>query len=120
MTQAGVPTARAITVETVDDADRAIEALGAPVVVKASGLAAGKGVIVCETSSEAKLAARSMLEAHAFGEAGATVLVEEFMEGEELSVFVLTDGTRTAALPASRCRRRGRWRTGCPGTGAAW
>ena len=57
MIDAGVPTARAITVETVEDADRAIDALGAPVVVKASGLAAGKGVIVCQTSHEAKMAA---------------------------------------------------------------
>lgn len=106
MLDAGVPTARAITVETVEDADRAIDALGAPVVVKASGLAAGKGVIVCETTHDAKMAARSMLEAHTFGEAGATVLVEEFMEGEELSVFVLTDGTNMVALPAAQDHKR--------------
>jgi phosphoribosylamine--glycine ligase len=106
MVGAGVPTARAITVETVDDADRAIDALGAPLVVKASGLAAGKGVIICPTSRDAKMAARSMLEAHAFGEAGATVLIEEFMEGEELSVFVLTDGTNMVALPAAQDHKR--------------
>jgi phosphoribosylamine--glycine ligase len=106
MVDAGVPTARAITVETVEDAERAIDALGAPVVVKASGLAAGKGVIVCPTSHEAKMAARSMLEAHTFGEAGATVLIEEFMEGEELSVFVLTDGTNMVALPAAQDHKR--------------
>jgi phosphoribosylamine--glycine ligase len=106
MVDAGVPTARAMTVETVEDADRAIDALGAPVVVKASGLAAGKGVIVCPTSHEAKIAARSMLESHAFGEAGATVLIEEFMEGEELSVFVLTDGTHTIALPPAQDHKR--------------
>lgn len=106
MIDAGVPTARAITVETVEDANRAIDALGAPVVVKASGLAAGKGVIICPTSHEAKMAARSMLEGHAFGEAGATVLIEEFMEGEELSVFVLTDGTNMVALPAAQDHKR--------------
>jgi phosphoribosylamine--glycine ligase len=103
---AGVPTARAFTVETVDDADRAIEVLGAPVVVKASGLAAGKGVIVAPTAEEARIAARSMLESGAFGEAGATVLVEEFMEGEELSVFVLTDGTNMVALPPAQDHKR--------------
>jgi phosphoribosylamine--glycine ligase len=106
MVDAGVPTARAMTVETVADADRAIDVLGAPVVVKASGLAAGKGVIVCETANDARLAARSMLDAHAFGQAGATVLVEEFMEGEELSVFVLTDGTNMVALPAAQDHKR--------------
>ncbi|HEY4303290.1 MAG TPA: phosphoribosylamine--glycine ligase [Gemmatimonadaceae bacterium] len=106
MVEAGVPTARAITVETVEDADRAIEVVGAPLVVKASGLAAGKGVIVCETADEARLAARSMIEEHTFGQAGATVLVEEFMEGEELSVFVLTDGTNMVALPAAQDHKR--------------
>jgi phosphoribosylamine--glycine ligase len=106
MAEAGVPTARAITVETVDDAIRAIEAIGAPLVVKASGLAAGKGVIVCETAQEARLAARSMLEERTFGQAGATVLIEEFMDGEELSVFVLTDGTNMVALPAAQDHKR--------------
>jgi phosphoribosylamine--glycine ligase len=106
MVDAGVPTARAFTVETVDDADRAIEVLGAPVVVKASGLAAGKGVIVAQTTGEARVAARSMLESRAFGEAGSTVLIEEFMDGEELSLFVLTDGTNMVALPAAQDHKR--------------
>lgn len=106
MVDAGVPTARAITATSVADAHRAIDELGAPVVVKASGLAAGKGVIVCPTVAEAKSAAESMLEQNAFGDAGATILVEEFMEGEELSVFVLTDGTRTVVLPAAQDHKR--------------
>jgi phosphoribosylamine--glycine ligase len=106
MVDAGVPTARAFTVETVGDADRAIEVLGAPVVVKASGLAAGKGVIIAQTADEARIAARAMLESKAFGEAGATVLIEEFMEGEELSLFVLTDGTNMVALPAAQDHKR--------------
>lgn len=106
MMGAGVPTARAITAKSVSDAERAIDALGAPVVVKASGLAAGKGVIICTTVAEAKRAAKSMLEENAFGEAGDTVLVEEFMEGEELSVFVLTDGTRMVALPSAQDHKR--------------
>ncbi|HEY9225127.1 MAG TPA: phosphoribosylamine--glycine ligase [Gemmatimonadaceae bacterium] len=106
MVEAGVPTARAITCRTLAEARRAIDDLGAPVVVKASGLAAGKGVIVCQTVAEAVAAATSMLEQHAFGNAGDTVLVEEFMEGEELSVFVLTDGERVVALPAAQDHKR--------------
>jgi phosphoribosylamine--glycine ligase len=106
MVEAGVPTARAITCETLAEARRAIDELGAPVVVKASGLAAGKGVIICHTIAEAHSAAKSMLKENAFGDAGATVLVEEFMEGEELSVFVLTDGERVVALPAAQDHKR--------------
>ncbi|MGE5103095.1 MAG: phosphoribosylamine--glycine ligase, partial [Deltaproteobacteria bacterium] len=106
MFEAGVPTAMAITCDDVESAERAIAELGAPVVVKASGLAAGKGVIVCESVADARAAARSMLAEGAFGEAGATVLVEEFMEGEELSVFVLTDGERVVPLPPARDHKR--------------
>ena len=85
---------------------RAIDELGAPVVIKASGLAAGKGVIVCATAGEARAAASSMLDGTAFGDAGATILVEEFMEGEELSVFVLTDGRTRWSLPAAQDHKR--------------
>lgn len=106
MFDAGVPTARARTCATYDDATRAIDELGAPVVVKASGLAAGKGVIICQSADEAREAARSMLEGHAFGEAGNTILIEEFMEGEELSLFVLTDGERVVPLPAAQDHKR--------------
>jgi phosphoribosylamine--glycine ligase len=106
MVGAGVPTARAVTCETLQDAQRAIDEIGAPVVIKASGLAAGKGVIVCMTEHEARVAAGSMLEENAFGEAGATILVEEFMEGEELSLFVLTDGERMVPLPAAQDHKR--------------
>jgi len=106
MMDAGVPTARATTCSTVDEARRAIDEFGAPVVVKASGLAAGKGVIVCPTAADAYAAAAAMLEQNAFGDAGATVLVEEFMEGEELSVLVLTDGERVVALPAAQDHKR--------------
>jgi len=108
MIEAGVPTARAIACSTVDAAFRAIALIGgdAPVVVKASGLAAGKGVVICNTAPQARDAARSMLEANAFGDAGATVLIEEFMTGEELSVFVLTDGERMIPLPAAQDHKR--------------
>ena len=106
MAEAGVPTARAITCRDLRSAQRAIDEMGAPVVIKASGLAAGKGVIVCLTVHEARAAAQSMLAENAFGEAGATVLVEEFMQGEELSLFVLTDGERMVALPPARDHKR--------------
>lgn len=106
MVEAGVPTARAFTCHSLDAAKRAIDELGAPVVVKASGLAAGKGVIVCATVDEAISAATSMLSESAFGAAGDTVLVEEFMEGEELSLFVVTDGQRAIALPAAQDHKR--------------
>jgi phosphoribosylamine--glycine ligase len=95
-----------VTCETLQDAQRAIDEIGAPVVIKASGLAAGKGVIVCMTENQARVAAGSMLEENAFGDAGSTILVEEFMEGEELSVFVLTDGERMVPLPAAQDHKR--------------
>src|SRR5262245_6910485 len=106
MVEAGVPTARATTCSTIGAARRAIDEFGAPVVVKASGLAAGKGVIVCQTVAEAYSVAAAMLEENAFGDAGATVLVEELMEGEELSLFVLTDGERIVALPPAQDHKR--------------
>jgi phosphoribosylamine---glycine ligase len=106
MVDAGVPTARAITCYSLADAKRAIAALGPRVVVKASGLAAGKGVIVCATEEEANEAAAAMLEEGAFGDAGDTVLVEEFMDGEELSLFVLTDGERVVVLPPAQDHKR--------------
>ncbi|HHQ42840.1 MAG TPA: phosphoribosylamine--glycine ligase, partial [Chromatiales bacterium] len=94
----GIPTAR---YETFDDADAAcarIAEWGAPVVVKADGLAAGKGVTVARTVEEAQAAARAMLAEGAFGEAGRRVVVEEFLEGEEASFIVLV-GTGGAVLP---------------------
>jgi phosphoribosylamine--glycine ligase len=106
MLRAGVPTAAATSHRDIDSAKRAARELGAPVVVKASGLAAGKGVIVCETASEADAAIDAMLADHAFGAAGAEVLVEEFMQGEELSVFALTDGAHVLPmLPAQDHKR---------------
>jgi phosphoribosylamine--glycine ligase len=106
MVDAGVPTARAITCMTLHDAERAIDQLGAPLVVKASGLAAGKGVIICQSSDGARAAARAMLDEGSFGDAGATILIEEFMEGEELSLLVLTDGERVVPLPPVQDHKR--------------
>ena len=106
MNDAGVPTARASHHTDVESARRAVAELGAPVVIKASGLAAGKGVIVCETIAEANTAIDRMLRDGALGEAGAEILVEEFMSGEELSLFALTDGERyLTMLPAQDHKR---------------
>ena len=116
MAGAGVPTAG---YEVHTDADRAaacIEAWGAPVVVKASGLAAGKGAVVCATVAEAVRTARGMLGG-AFGEAGRRVVIEEFMEGEELSVFCIADGEEhVTLLPSQDHKRIGEGDTG-PNTG---
>ena len=106
MLDAGVPTARADRHATLDGALHAIRTYGAPLVIKASGLAAGKGVVVCESVDDADRAAVAMLSTRAFGEAGAEVLVEEFMEGEELSLFALTDGVSAIPmLPAQDHKR---------------
>ena len=100
MFDAAIATARAEVHTTLDGAKDAVRRFGAPVVVKASGLASGKGVIVCQSRTEAYDAIDDMLSGNRFGDAGHEVLVEEFMEGEELSVFALTDGTRFVLLPA--------------------
>lgn len=106
MLDAGIPTARAEVHTEVDAAKCAVRTLGAPVVVKASGLASGKGVIVCQTVQEADAAIDGMLAGNRFGEAGHEVLIEEFMSGEELSVFAITDGERFVALPALQDHKR--------------
>jgi phosphoribosylamine--glycine ligase len=106
MADAGVPTARAVTCTDLPQAYKAISEIGAPLVIKASGLAAGKGVIICEITDEARSAAAAMLEDGAFGAAGDTILVEEFMDGEELSVFVMTDGEHVAVLPSAQDHKR--------------
>ena len=106
MHDAGVPTARASIHTTASSARAAAQAFGAPVVIKASGLAAGKGVVVAMTLDEADTAITSMLEGNIFGAAGAEVLVEEFMTGEELSLFVITDGETAVPLPAAQDHKR--------------
>ncbi len=117
MREANVPTGRASMHTSVVSARAAARAFGAPVVIKASGLAAGKGVVVAMTLDEADAAITSMLEENLFGAAGAEVLVEEFMTGEELSLFVLTDGETAVPLPAAQDHKRvGEGDTG-PNTG---
>jgi phosphoribosylamine--glycine ligase len=117
MLDEGIPTARAEVHTSTAAAKRCAARFGAPVVIKASGLAAGKGVIVCATLAEADAAIEDMLEANRFGAAGAEVLVEEFMEGEELSVFALTDGRTFITLPPLQDHKRLRDRDRGPNTG---
>lgn len=106
MVDAGVPTARATHHSGVESARRAVAELGVPVVIKATGLAAGKGVVVCDSIAEAHGAIDRMLRDGVLGEAGSEVLVEEFMAGEELSLFALTDGERyLTMLPAQDHKR---------------
>ena len=106
MLDAGVPTARALTCTDVERARGAARELGAPVVIKASGLAAGKGVIVCETIEEADRAIDTMLVQRSFGVAGSELLVEEFMEGEEVSVFAITNGEWLVPLVPAQDHKR--------------
>lgn len=117
MVEAGVPTAAARVFTDAAGAKRFARELGAPVVIKASGLAAGKGVVVCETLAEADAAIDSLMSGRKLGDAGAEVLVEEFMAGEELSVLAVTDGERFVTLiPARDHKRLGEGDTG-PNTG---
>jgi phosphoribosylamine---glycine ligase len=106
MREAGVPTARATRCIDAAAAKLSARELGAPMVIKASGLAAGKGVIVCETIAQADAAIDSMLTDDSFGAAGREVLVEEFMEGEELSLFAITDGTTVLPMLAAQDHKR--------------
>ena len=107
MLKAGIPTAFA---ETFRDAASAKSAVltryGAPVVIKASGLAAGKGVIVCHTKAEAFDAIDRILNEKVFGDAGAECLVEAFMSGEELSLFALSDGYNILPMMAAQDHKR--------------
>jgi phosphoribosylamine--glycine ligase len=99
----GIPTAPFAVATTAEEADAAIAGMAgaAGIVVKADGLAAGKGVVVARDAAEARAAARAMLEARRFGAAGATVVIEHRIAGRELSVLALTDGTRLEVLPAA-------------------
>ena len=106
MLEEGIPTARAEIHTNADAAKAAVRRFGAPVVVKASGLAAGKGVIVCTTMDEADHAIEDMLVGNRFGVAGAEVLIEEFMEGEEVSLFAISDGNSFIVLPALQDHKR--------------
>lgn len=106
MAAAGVPTARAETFTDAAAARRALARFHLPLVIKADGLAAGKGVVIAQTLAEAETAIAAMLVDGAFGAAGAEVLIEEFLEGEEASILALVDGTHIALLPSSQDHKR--------------
>ena len=98
MERAGVPTAGFARVESEAEAARAIDRFGCPVVLKADGLAAGKGVIIANERDEAVRTARALLAGEIVGAAGSRLVVEEFLTGEEVSFIVLTDGRGVAVL----------------------
>ena len=106
MEAAGVPTARFRVYTSSAAAIEGLNDFGFPVVVKADGLAAGKGVVIAQTRTEAEAALREMLDGGRFGSAGAEVVVEEFLDGEEASVFALCDGERVELLPAAQDHKR--------------
>ena len=101
-TRHGIPTAAWADFSDADAACAYIRAHGAPVVVKADGLAAGKGVVVAQTIAEAEAAARDMLSGNRFGDAGARVVVEEFLTGEEASFIAMVDGKHILPLASSQ------------------
>ncbi|WP_242166213.1 phosphoribosylamine--glycine ligase [Lysobacter sp. M15] len=102
----GIPTAFYAVHTDVDQALAYIRDKGAPIVIKADGLAAGKGVIVATTLAEAEAAVRDMLEGNAFGEAGARVVIEEFLEGEEASFISMVDGRTALPMATSQDHKR--------------
>ena len=102
MARHGIPTARYRTFEQIDPALAWLKEAGTPIVIKADGLAAGKGVVVAGTDSEAEPALRDMLEQNRFGEAGRRVVMEEFLCGEEASFIVICDGKNILPLATSQ------------------
>jgi phosphoribosylamine--glycine ligase len=102
----GIPTAKHVAVRTIEEAERVISDWGAPIVIKADGLCAGKGVVVAATVDEAREAARAMLVDRVFGAAGEVVVIEACLVGKEASVHAITDGERYVVLPAARDHKR--------------
>ncbi len=102
MSRHGIPTAAYGKFTEVTPAIRFIRKMGAPIVVKADGLAAGKGVIIARTTTDAETAVLDMLAGNAFGEAGHSVVIEEFLEGEEASFIVIADGKNILPLATSQ------------------
>ena len=101
-----IPTARYIETDHIETAFKFIETLPTPVVVKADGLCAGKGVIIAQSHDEAKKAVSEMLSGKAFGDAGKKVIIEEFLDGYELSMFAICDGKDYILLQAAQDHKR--------------
>ncbi|WNO78568.1 phosphoribosylamine--glycine ligase [Streptococcus suis] len=106
MVKYGIPTAAFGTFSNFEEAKAYIEEQGAPIVVKADGLALGKGVVVAETVEQAVEAAREMLLDNKFGDSGARVVIEEFLAGEEFSLFALVNGDQFYILPTAQDHKR--------------
>ena len=106
MAAAGIPTAASRTFRDLGPALEYVDGHPEPLVVKASGLAAGKGAVVCPTRADAAAAVRAMLGDRVFGDAGAIVVIEAFLEGEEISVLAVTDGRDVEILPVSQDHKR--------------
>ncbi len=117
MARHGIPTARYATFERVDEAKSYVDRHGAPIVIKADGLAAGKGVVVATSVDEAKAAIDMMLVGQRLGEAGARVVIEECLQGEEASFIVMVDGTHALPLATSQDHKRLRDGDDGPNTG---
>jgi phosphoribosylamine--glycine ligase len=101
-----IPTARYAICNSAEEVKRELSRFSAPLVVKADGLAAGKGVVICKTKDEAAAAANEMLSGKMVGEAGARVVIEECLQGDEISFLVLSDGERVAPLVAAQDHKR--------------
>ena len=112
-----IPTAKYETFTDLDKALAYIEEQGAPIVVKADGLALGKGVVVAATVDEAKTAVREMMEDKKYGESGSTVVIEECMTGPEVTVLAFADGEHVSTMPASQDHKRARDGNQGPNTG---
>lgn len=101
-----IPTGRSYSSSALQGVMDAVRDLGLPVVIKADGLAAGKGVVICQTEEAASQAAIGMLQERIFGEAGKTVIIQEFLNGEEASILALTDGTELIPLASAQDHKR--------------
>ncbi|MFP5225421.1 MAG: phosphoribosylamine--glycine ligase [Actinomycetota bacterium] len=106
MARAGVPTAASVTCTSLDEALKALADRGAPIVVKADGLAAGKGVTVAMDTATAEAAIRACMEDDAFGKAGSRVVLEDLLVGEEASLFCISDGARLFPLVGAQDFKR--------------
>lgn len=106
MVRRGIPAARSVTVNDFSAALERLHAVDYPIVIKASGLAAGKGVIIPESPEEAEAALRRIMVEHEFGAAGQEVLIEERLQGEEVSLLAFTDGVTVRPMPPARDHKR--------------
>jgi len=106
LSRQNIPTGYYQNFSDIDEAMAYLQQVGAPIVIKADGLAAGKGVIVAMTISEAEAAVKDMLAGNAFGEAGHRVVIEEFLDGEEASFIVMVDGKNVLPMATSQDHKR--------------